>query len=111
MPTSRLARRPWLGSSTSPPLTRRSNLSLGPMAARAGPGPSPVADRARADADPASARNSRREVAGIGVLRRLYDLPRTVRPPSGRIKAGRALGLRGGGMVGGERIELPTSSV
>src|SRR5260370_15965668 len=36
MPMSRRARNDWLGSSTSPPLIRRSNLSSGPMAARAG---------------------------------------------------------------------------
>ena len=35
MPMSRLARRFWLGSSTSPPLIRRSNLSFGPIAASA----------------------------------------------------------------------------
>src|SRR5712664_239498 len=37
MPMSRRPRSDWLGSSTSPPLIRRSNLSSGPMAANAGP--------------------------------------------------------------------------
>src|SRR5262245_7498851 len=36
MPISRLPRSDWLGSSTSPPLMTRSNLSFGPMAPRAG---------------------------------------------------------------------------
>src|ERR1051325_552639 len=36
MPMSRLPRRFWLGSSTSPPLMRRANLSSGPMAPLAG---------------------------------------------------------------------------
>src|SRR2546426_776006 len=36
MPMSRRARNDWLGSSTSPPLITRSNLSTGRMAARAG---------------------------------------------------------------------------
>src|SRR3954470_14930168 len=35
MPMSRLPRSDWLGSSTSPPLITRSNLSLGPIAAPA----------------------------------------------------------------------------
>src|SRR5437762_11908979 len=51
MPTSRFARRFWLGSSTSPPLMTRSNLSFGPMAARSARGtnnPDAVA-AARAD--------------------------------------------------------------
>src|ERR1043166_1838385 len=37
MPMSRFALRFWLGSSTSPPLMTRSNLSFGPIAANAGP--------------------------------------------------------------------------
>ena len=36
MPMSRLPRSDWLGSSTSPPLITRSNLSFGPIAAPAG---------------------------------------------------------------------------
>ena len=36
MPMSRLPRSDWLGSSTSPPLITRSNLSFGPIAALAG---------------------------------------------------------------------------
>src|SRR5438874_546649 len=50
MPTSRFARRFWLGSSTSPPLITRSNLSFGPMAARSARGTNnPDAVAARAD--------------------------------------------------------------
>src|SRR5689334_6366668 len=60
MPMSRLALRFWLGSSTSPPLITKSNLSFGPMAATATP---PVAARARPDAE--CARNRRRESAII----------------------------------------------
>src|SRR5262245_23764778 len=52
---SRLPRRLWLGSRTSPPLMTRSNLSFGPMAAPAGP--FPAAKRAN---EPAVARNWRR---------------------------------------------------
>src|ERR1700684_4617314 len=36
MPISRFPRRDWLGSSTSPPLITKSNLSFGPIAAKAG---------------------------------------------------------------------------
>ena len=46
MPMSRLPRSDWLGSSTSPPLITRSNLSFGPIAASAGP------DAAATAADP-----------------------------------------------------------
>src|SRR5262252_534967 len=56
MPMSRRPRRDWLGSSTSAFLTTRSNLSSGPMAARAG---TPAA--AASANDPAAARKSRRE--------------------------------------------------
>ena len=53
MPMSRLPRSDWLGSSTSPPLITRSNLSAGPIAAPAG-----VAepDNVVAAAEPVSAR-------------------------------------------------------
>jgi hypothetical protein len=37
MPMSRFPRSDWLGSSTSPPLITRSNLSFGPIAALARP--------------------------------------------------------------------------
>src|SRR6185312_9717881 len=60
MPMSRFARSDWLGSSTSPPLITRSNLSFGPMAARA------VPDNAVAAADPERTRKSRRDNADIG---------------------------------------------
>src|SRR6478672_2827352 len=55
MPMSRLPRSDWLGSSTSPPLITRSNLSFGPIAALAGP------DMAATAADPERLRKSRRE--------------------------------------------------
>src|SRR5262249_46318341 len=48
----------WEGSSTSAPLITRSNLSSGPMAARAGPAPAAASALA-----PAPARNSRRELS------------------------------------------------
>ena len=70
MPMSRLPRSDWLGSSTSPPLITRSNLSFGPMAARAGP-----AAAASANA-PAVARKSRRDVIDM------THLP--MQPPFGR---------------------------
>src|SRR5437870_3953919 len=46
MPMSRLPRRFWLGSRSSPPFTTRSNLSSGPMAARAAVLKSPPANSA-----------------------------------------------------------------
>src|SRR5690349_19672595 len=58
MPMSRRPRRPWLGSSTSPPLMTRSNLSVGPMAASARP---PLIPNASAPA-PAPASMWRREM-------------------------------------------------
>src|SRR5262245_12859864 len=59
MPMSRLPRSDWLGSSTSPFLTMRSNLSPGAMAACAAP---PVAASAT---EPTPARKSRREALSI----------------------------------------------
>ena len=53
------------GSSTSPPLTRRSNLSFGPMAASAGRLARPVAASARPDADWDT--NCRRVTTDMGV--------------------------------------------
>src|SRR5581483_1408124 len=124
MPMSRLALRPWLGSSTSPPLIRRSNLSSGPMAARAEPAPTPVAARATVDAE--YARNRRRDVASMAVssegfsdfgIGRLHPPPRRgqasapyeegapCRPHRPRVGSSKSA------LVGGERIELPTSSV
>src|SRR5436190_13837486 len=67
MPISRLALRLWLGSSTSPPLMTRSNLSSDPIAAMAGGAPNPAAESASTEAEPASVKNSRREVAGMTV--------------------------------------------
>src|ERR1700754_4957245 len=62
MPMSRLPRSDWLGSSTSPPLITRSNLSAGPIAAPAG-----VAepDNVAAAAEPVSARKWRRDNADM----------------------------------------------
>src|SRR6516162_4907911 len=62
MPMSRLPRSDWLGSSTSPPLITRSNLSSGVMAARAEP------PRASAN-EPAVTRKSRRDALGMAFLR------------------------------------------
>src|SRR3954468_7178691 len=55
IPISRFPRNDWLGSSTSPPLITRSNLSFGPIAAWARP------DMAATAADPVRLRKSRRE--------------------------------------------------
>jgi hypothetical protein len=62
MPMSRLPLSDWLGSSTSPPLMTRSNLSFGPIAA--------WADRpiAAAVAAPVTFRKSRRENPVIAAL-------------------------------------------
>src|SRR4029078_2850109 len=60
MPMSRFARSDWLGSSTSPPLITRSNLSFGPIAACVAP------DHAIEGADPERTRKSRRDNADIG---------------------------------------------
>src|SRR5262245_10402374 len=62
MPISRLARRFWLGSRTSAPLMRTSNLSSGPIAAQAGP---VAAARGASDAEPARVSNERRVRADI----------------------------------------------
>src|ERR1700712_140359 len=62
MPMSRLPRSDWLGSSTSPPLITRSNLSAGPLAALAG---AKRPDNVAAAADPESARKLRRDKADI----------------------------------------------
>src|SRR5947209_15351622 len=59
MPISRLPRRFWLGSRTSPPLITRSNLSFGPMAANPG-----VLAEASAN-EPALLRKSRRDRTDI----------------------------------------------
>src|SRR4051812_16332557 len=65
IPMSRLARSDWLGSSTSPPLIKRSNLSFGPMAARACPDrPDMAAAKA---SEPAPRIKSRREAAGMSI--------------------------------------------
>ena len=62
-------------------LDERSNLSSGPMAASAAGPPSPMADSARAEVDPASLRNSRREVAGMAVSSTLILLDCGERAP------------------------------
>ena len=59
MPMSRLPRSGWLGSSTSPPLITRSNLSVGPMAA------SVRLETATAAAEPVKARKFRRDKADM----------------------------------------------
>ena len=66
MPMSRFPRSDWLGSSTSPPLITRSNLSFGPIAALARP------DDAATAADPVRLRKSRRENPLMATLPR-YD--------------------------------------
>src|SRR5512134_1707229 len=84
MPTSRLARSFWLGSSTSPPLMTRSNLSFGPIAART---PADTPDSASADApatnlrldipcmgSPPCARRLRRADAGVKTRRNIPSL-------------------------------------
>src|SRR5476649_1533134 len=63
MPMSRLPRSDWLGSSTSPPLITRSNLSVGAIAAPAGVARRP--DRTTAAVDPESARKWRRDTTDI----------------------------------------------
>ena len=62
MPMSRLPLSDWLGSSTSPPLITRSNLSFGPIAALAPP------DAVATAADPVTLRKSRRENPVIATL-------------------------------------------
>ena len=49
MPMSRFPRSDWLGSSTSPPLMTRSNLSFGPIAALARPARTASATAAEPD--------------------------------------------------------------
>src|SRR3981189_275271 len=63
MPMSRLPRSDWLGSSTSPPLMTRSNLSFGPIAAFADVLKRP--DKVAAAAEPESARKLRRDNADM----------------------------------------------
>jgi len=85
MPMSRLARSDWLGSSTSPPLMTRSNLSFGPMTARAGPA------RVTAAADVESARKSRRDSAVMAFLPKLrFSCLSMMRPRSALRKHRRA---------------------
>src|SRR5215210_7784576 len=62
-PMSRLPRSDWLGSSTSPPLITRSNLSFGPIAPLAEVVRRP--DRTVAAVDPARARKLRRDNADM----------------------------------------------
>src|ERR1700730_9354109 len=65
MPMSRFPRSDWLGSSTSPPLITRSNLSAGPIAASVGV---KRPDSVAAAADPVSSRKWRRDNAGMLAL-------------------------------------------
>src|SRR4051812_13005212 len=65
MPTSRRPLRLWLGSSTSPPLRTRSNLSFGPMAAAATPVLRLVVVSANREAE--RVRNSRRDEVNVEV--------------------------------------------
>src|SRR5580698_5202247 len=65
IPRSRLPRSDWLGSSTSPPLITRSNLSAGPIAALASVVTRP--EIAAAAADPVSASNLRRDKADMAL--------------------------------------------
>src|SRR5215207_3344671 len=67
MPMSRRPRRDWLGSSTSPPLMTRSNLSAAPGAPCAEAGPNPAAVAIETEAAPV--RNSRRDASNIAALR------------------------------------------
>src|SRR3984893_3435487 len=62
MPMSRWPRRDWLGSSTSPPLITRSNLSAGPIAA---PAAVTEPDNVAAAAEPVSARKEGRNSADM----------------------------------------------
>src|SRR3954464_4076643 len=62
MPMSRLPRSDWLGSSTSPPLITRSNLSAGPIAASAAVS---RPETAAVAAVPVSARKFRRDMADM----------------------------------------------
>src|ERR1700742_2035651 len=63
MPMSRFPRSDWLGSSTSPPLMTRSNLSFGPIAALADV--AKRGDSVAAAAEPVSARKLRRDNADM----------------------------------------------
>src|SRR5712671_3534201 len=60
MPMSRLPRSDWLGSSTSPPLITRSNLSFGPIAA-----PARRPDKVAAATEPDKLRKLRRDNADM----------------------------------------------
>src|ERR1043166_4389787 len=108
MPMSRFARSDWLGSSTSPPLITRSNLSFGPIAALAAPG------NAMAAADPDRTRKSRRDNADIGAPPSFVwsdDAPAfPLLQAAGAISIHSAamLGLEGSGCgVGRERVFRP----
>src|ERR1700744_3124979 len=81
MPMSRLPRSDWLGSSTSPPLITRSNLSAGPIAACADGARPP--DSVAAAAEPESARTRRRDSADMTTLPRIDFLSRQDAPGAG----------------------------
>ncbi len=121
MPISRLPLRFWLGSSTSPPLITRSNLSLGPMAAKR---------RAAARGKGNDGGGVRKELAArgrehgissqISFLLVAEAAPATgqgqgnapvTEVPQARWPVGPRAARGSGRMVGGEGIEPPTSSV
>ena len=80
IPMSRIPRNFWLGSRTSPPLINRSNLSLGPIAARASSGSVPATVAA-----PRASRNRRRSNgACMGLLPGLFELGAYRDPANGR---------------------------
>src|SRR5262249_3820920 len=82
MPMSRFPRSDWLGSSTSPPLMTRSNLSFGPIAAPAGPVSAATA------ADPLKARKLRRDNPVMATLPPRMFLWRDDAPLAGIAQAG-----------------------
>ena len=96
MPMSRFPRNDWLGSSTSPPLITRSNLSVGPIAAAACVVNRP--DNAAA-AEPVSARKLRRDNADMLALPKkvflsINDAPAGEVAQAADASASNAAGLR-----------------
>src|SRR5438552_8067732 len=98
MPISRLARSFWPGSSSSPPLMTRSNLSSGPIAARtarlmvptAKAAPIPATKRRRACKliTPPEPRLQRLDFCRARALLPFRDVERDLRPPFQGFKAG-----------------------
>src|SRR5882724_1043949 len=90
MPMSRLPRSDWLGSSTSPPLITRSNLSAGPIAASARP------ESASAAAEPVRLRKFRRDKADMmSAPPFMYSYGRMMRWPPVLRKSARMLPASG----------------